>query len=63
MRRIWIIEKANPGRYHNSRWIWRKVGMVRAFTEASALNRAKEIVGGWRPVRVSESSVRLIFGS
>jgi len=61
MRRVWIIEKAVPGRYHNSRWIWRRVGTVRAFTETSAQNRAREIVGGVNPIRVLEHSVQPLF--
>ncbi len=61
MRKLWTIEKALPGRYHNSAWVWRRVGVVRAFKETSALLKAREIVGADYPVRVSENTTRPIF--
>lgn len=61
MKPRWTIEKAYPGRYHNSPWVWRKVGQIKADSELSALRMASRIVGGWNPVRVAPATVSPIF--
>lgn len=50
-QRLWLIEKARPGRYHNSPVHWSRCGVIRATDRMTATINAAFHVGSSR-VRV-----------